>query len=122
MQLSAVLHYKQRKNPHNKNFKSYIFALYAITGDSLIYHQTTQYAQEVGESGIFTRLLVDALNGSAANLTGDVNPGSVYAYIDQSLGSWEQHPVFKTNVRSFTTLRKVQPPIILEDLQKLNVL
>jgi len=82
----------------------------------------TQYAQEVGGSGVFTRLLVDALSGSAANLTGDVTPGSVYAHIDQSLGSWEQRPIFKTNVTSFTTLRKVQPPISLEDLRKLNVL
>jgi len=82
----------------------------------------TQYAQEVGGSGIFTRLLVDALSGSVANLTAHFIPGAAYAHIDQSLGSWEQRPIFKTNVTSFTTLRKVQPPISLEDLRKLNVL
>tara|TARA_R110000868_G_scaffold77299_4_gene221508 strand:+ start:756 stop:1709 length:954 start_codon:yes stop_codon:yes gene_type:complete len=76
-----------------------------------------QYAMEVNGSGVFTTLLVDALNGSAANLVGDITPGSIYAHIDQSLGPWEQRPIFKTNVTNFTTLRKVQPPISLVDLK-----
>ena len=68
---------------------------------------------------MFTTLLVDALNGGAANLTGDISPGSVYAHIDQSLGPWEQRPVFKTNVKEFVSLRRVQPPIPLTDLQRI---
>lgn len=78
-----------------------------------------QYATEENGHGVFTTLLVDALSGAAANLTGDITPGSVYAHIDQSLGSWEQRPVFKTNVKSFVSLRKVSPPIALSDLQRL---
>lgn len=78
-----------------------------------------QYASEKNGSGIFTTHLVDALTGSAGNLVGDVTPGSVYAHIDQSLGPWEQRPVFKTNVKSFVSLRKVQPPISLADLQRI---
>lgn len=81
-----------------------------------------QYAMEINGSGVFTTLLVDALNGSAANLIGDITPGSIYAHIDQSLGPWEQRPIFKTNVTNFTTLRKVQPPISLEDLKKITEL
>jgi Caspase domain len=81
-----------------------------------------QYAVEKNGSGVFTNLLVDALNGSAANLVGDITPGSVYAHIDQSLGPWEQRPLFKTNVKNFTTLRKVQPPISLSDLREITVL
>lgn len=81
-----------------------------------------QYATEKNGSGVFTSLFVDALSGSAANLVGDVTPGSVYAHIDQSLGPWEQRPVFKTNVKSFVSLRKVQPPIALSDLQRLSEL
>lgn len=77
-----------------------------------------QYASENNGSGVFTTLLVDALNGPAANLVGDVTPGGVYAHIDQSLGPWEQRPVFKTNVKSFVSLRKVQAPIPLADLQR----
>src|SRR5262249_54278603 len=55
-----------------------------------------QYANEENGSGIFTSLLVDALSGAAADLMGNVTPGSVYAHIDQSLGAWKQRPVFKT--------------------------
>lgn len=81
-----------------------------------------QYATEKNGSGVFTSLFVDALSGSGANLVGDVTPGSVYAHIDQSLGPWEQRPVFKTNVKSFVSLRRVQPPIALSDLQRLSEL
>lgn len=79
-----------------------------------------QYATEDNGRGVFTTLLVDALNGSAANLTGDITPGSVYAHIDQSLGAWEQRPVFKTNVKKFVSLRKVAPPIQTSDLHRLT--
>ena len=81
-----------------------------------------QYANESNGSGVFTSLLVDALNGGAANLLGDITPGSIYAHIDQSLGSWEQRPIFKTNVKAFTSLRKVTPPIQLSDLQQITAL
>ncbi|WP_306546019.1 caspase family protein [Desulfobulbus sp.] len=79
-----------------------------------------QYATEENGRGIFTILFIDALNGSAANLTGDITPGSVYAHIDQSLGAWEQRPVFKTNVKQFVSLRKVSPPIPIQDLQRIT--
>ncbi|HTN06530.1 caspase family protein [Agriterribacter sp.] len=75
-----------------------------------------QYASEKNGSGVFTTLLVDALSGSASNILGDVTPGSVYAHIDQSLGAWEQRPIFKTNVRNFIPLRKAAPSIELDDL------
>jgi hypothetical protein len=78
-----------------------------------------QYATESNGHGIFTELFVDALSGAAGNLVGDVTPGSIYAHIDQSLGAWQQRPVFKTNVKNFVSLRKVQPPISLGDLQRI---
>jgi hypothetical protein len=79
-----------------------------------------QYASEENGRGVFTTLLVDGLYGGAANLTGDITPGSVYAHIDQSLGAWEQRPVFKTNVRQFVSLRKVPPPIALAELRRIT--
>jgi hypothetical protein len=83
-------------------------------------HET---AGEIDGAGIFTDLLLDALGGAAANLTGDVTPGSVYAHIDQSLGPWGgQRPVFKTNVSGFVSLRKVRPPIETEILRALPLL
>lgn len=81
-----------------------------------------QYASEVDGSGVFTNLLVDALGGSAANLTGDITPGSIYAHIDQSLGAWEQRPVFKTNVKQFVSLRSVNPSIPLDELRRISEL
>lgn len=79
-----------------------------------------QYASEENGRGVFTTLLVDALHGGAANLTGEITPGSVYAHVDQSLGDWEQRPVFKTNIRRFVSLRKVPPPIELDDLRRIT--
>jgi hypothetical protein len=82
----------------------------------------SQYALEMpgGGAGVFTSLFVDALNGAAANLMGDITPGSAYAHIDQSLGPWAQRPVFKTNVKTFVSLRKTEPPIALTELQALT--
>lgn len=81
-----------------------------------------QYAMEENGSGVFTSLLVDALNGAAANLVGDVTPGSVYAHVDQSLGPWSQRPIFKTNVKEFVSLRQADAPIDLDKLHKLTEL
>jgi hypothetical protein len=81
-----------------------------------------QYAVETGGAGVFTTLLVDALNGAAANLLGAVTPGSVYAHIDQSLGPWAQRPVFKTNVTKFISLRTAQAALELTHLQQLSLL
>jgi len=81
-----------------------------------------QYAKEKNGSGVFTALLVDALSGAAANHTGDITPGSVYAHIDQSLGRGQQRPVFKTNVSRFVSLRQVTPPISRDDMLQLPTL
>ncbi|MGN7298272.1 caspase family protein [Ferdinandcohnia sp. SAFN-114] len=77
-------------------------------------------AMEFNGSGIFSSLLVEALHGGAADLRGDITPGSVYSYIDRALGAWDQRPVFKTNVSTFTSLRKVVPPIPLDILRKIK--
>ena len=79
-----------------------------------------QYASEEDGAGVFTSLLVDALGGAAANLVGDVTPGGVYAHVDQSLGPWAQRPVFKTNVKRFVSLRKVNPPLELAELRRIS--
>lgn len=79
-----------------------------------------QYASEENGSGVFTTLFIDALGGAAGNLVGDVTPGSVYAHVDQSLGPWQQRPVFRTNVKTFVSLRKVQPPVSLAELQQIT--
>lgn len=106
-------------------------ASYAATPDrSVIYDGTVvlaaceahDVASENNGSGVFTSLLVEALMGGAMNLLGDVSPGSLYAYIDRSLGPWEQRPVFKANIKNFVSLRKNSPPISIEDLRRITEL
>ncbi|HAF0292526.1 TPA: caspase family protein [Salmonella enterica subsp. enterica serovar Typhimurium var. 5-] len=82
--------------------------------------KSKESAIEINGSGVFTSLLLDALEGGAADLRGNITPGSVYSYIDEALGAWEQRPVFKTNVSRFTSLRTVSPKLPLTTLRKLK--
>jgi hypothetical protein len=79
----------------------------------------SETAVETGSGGVFTELVVAALQGGAADLRGHITPGSIYAYVDQALGAWDQRPIFKTNVTQFTSLREVQPQVPLETLRKI---
>jgi len=100
--------------PTNRNMAALANGVTILTAST-----KDQYAQEVNGSGVFTALFVDALLGGAANLKGEITPGSVYAHIDQSLGAWDQRPVFKTNVKEFVSLRLVNPPISKINLRKI---
>lgn len=68
-------------------------------------------ATMTSKGSTFTNLLLEALNGSAADVRGNITTGSIYAYIDQALGAWEQRPLYKTNVSAFNVIRKVTPAI-----------
>lgn len=74
---------------------------------------------ELNKHGLFTSLLLEALSGGAADITGHITPGGIYAYIDKALGPWEQRPVFKTNVTRFTSLRKVVPQVDISIIRKI---
>ena len=76
-------------------------------------------AMERAGGGVFTNLVLSALKGGAADLRGHVTAGSVYAYVDQALGAWDQRPVFKTNVTQFSSLRDIEPQVPLETLREL---
>jgi hypothetical protein len=82
--------------------------------------RSDESALEVDGSGVFTSLVIDALGGGAADLRGNVTPGSLYAYVDEALGAWDQRPIFKTNVTSFVKLRVVPPKVPLETLRKIT--
>ena len=79
-----------------------------------------QEALEEGGSGVFSSLLVEALEGGAAGLLGEVSAASIYAYIDNALGAWDQRPLFKSNVFKFTHLRNAKPRIELGILKKIT--
>jgi hypothetical protein len=79
-----------------------------------------EFAQEVNGNGVFTGLMIQALHGGASNVLGRITPGSLYSFVDNALGSWEQRPVFKTNVSQFVSLRDVIPLVPAEVLRKLT--
>jgi Caspase domain len=78
-----------------------------------------ELSMEVNGHGVFTNLLLDALRGGAADIGGNITPGSIYAYIDKALGEHEQRPVFKTNITEFTSLRRVESKVSEEIIRKL---
>lgn len=76
-------------------------------------------AGETRGHGLFTDILLDGLGGSSADVCGRITPASVYSHVDQTLGPWEQRPIYKANVQTFVTLRHVSPKIPLEILRRL---
>ena len=81
--------------------------------------KSNEPSMEVHGHGVFTSLLLDALHGGAADVTGYITPGGIYAYIDKALGPWEQRPVFKTNVTRFSPLRRATPQVGEDILRRL---
>ena len=67
--------------------------------------------------GAFTSLLLDGLEGQAADLLGRVTPASLYALVDARMGGAAQRPMFKTHVNEFIVLRKCRPTIELEHIE-----
>ncbi len=76
-------------------------------------------ATENDGKGTFTSILLDGLDGAASDVLGRITPAALYAYVDQSLGEFEQRPVYKANVQNFITIRTVEPKISKEILRKL---
>lgn len=81
--------------------------------------RSTETSEEENNHGIFTSFLLEALQGSAADITGNITPAGIYSYIDKALGQWGQRPVFKTNTTRFISLRNVTPQVDLSIIRKL---
>jgi len=77
-------------------------------------------SMESNGQGVFTNLLLQALRGGSADVTGRITPASIYAFIDQSLGAWEQRPLFKTNISQFFAIREIEPRVSKSVLRKLG--
>jgi len=80
----------------------------------------SQLAMETGGNGLFTSLVCDALEGGAADVCGNVTVASVYAYVDQALGAFDQRPLFKAHVSRLRSLRRCKPAISFEILRLLS--
>lgn len=81
-----------------------------------------QPSVETGGGGLFTSLVIDSLEGGAADVLGDVTAPSIYAYVETALGAWDQRPLFKSHVSRLVPLRRCTPPIDLEILRRLPTL
>lgn len=73
------------------------------------------------QHGVFTELLIQGLKGGAADIGGNITPASLYSFVDQSLGAWQQRPVFKTNISQFLPLRTIQAKVPKSILRKLSL-
>lgn len=82
---------------------------------------TASRAQEVSREqdglGVFTSVLIEGLNGGAADVTGKVTAASLYNYADGALGGFEQRPVYKAHVTWLRHLRIAQPMVPIKELQ-----
>jgi hypothetical protein len=81
-----------------------------------------QVSVETGGGGVFTSLVLDALEGGAADILGSVSAPAVYAYVEAALGAWDQRPLFKSHTSRLLPLRQCTPPIERRLLRKLPLL
>jgi hypothetical protein len=82
-----------------------------------------QVAEEGGmDNSLFTGLVLGALDGGAADVRGRVSAASVYGYVEQALGSWQQRPVYKSHAKRLRAIRCCKPTISDELLYELPVL
>ena len=70
--------------------------------------------------GVFTELLLQGLKGGAADISGNITPASLYSFVDQSLGAWQQRPVFKTNISQFLPIRTIDAKVSKVILRKIS--
>lgn len=78
-----------------------------------------QVSVESGGRGVFTEMVCGALEGGAADVLGDVTAAAIYAYVEQTLGPWDQRPLFKAHLSRLVSLRKTQPAVEAEVLRRL---
>jgi len=79
-------------------------------------------AAELYGHGIFTRLVLGALSGGAADVRGLVSAASIYAYVEQALGPWDQRPMYKSHADRLPPVRHCLPAVSNALLRDLPVL
>ncbi len=86
--------------------------------------RATERAREAAGYGVFTKLILGALSGGAADVRGRVSAASIYAYVEQALGSWDQRPMYKSYADHLPPVRLCKPSVpdaLLRELPKLFV-
>ena len=83
---------------------------------------STGVASEISGRGVFTDLVINALNGGAADVRGYVSAAAIYGFVEQALGAWDQRPIYKSYAARVSPLRCCKPRVsndILGELPKL---
>jgi Caspase domain len=70
-----------------------------------------QVSMEIGGHGVFTKLVLGALRGGAANVRGQVSAASIYAYAEAALGAWDQRPLYKSHAAHLEPVRVCKPVV-----------
>ncbi len=81
--------------------------------------RSSEPAIESGGHGLFTSLVCGALDNGASDVIGDVTVAGIYAYVDQSLGPWQQRPLFKCFMSSLSPVRRCRPDVDMDVLRQL---
>ena len=82
----------------------------------------TEEAFEVEGQGVFTRLVLGALSGGAADVRGLVSAASIYGYVEQTLGPWQQRPMYKSHADKLQPVRTCRPAVPDPVLRELPIL
>ncbi len=83
--------------------------------------QKTETAHETAGHGVFTKLVLGALSGGAADVRGRISAASIYAYVEQALGPWDQRPMYKSYADRLPPVRHCKPSVtdhLLRELTK----
>jgi hypothetical protein len=70
--------------------------------------------------GLFSTYLEGALEAGATDVLGHINVASLYAYLSESFGAWEQRPTFKANIDRLHDIRMCNPRVPLPILRELT--
>lgn len=92
----------------------------SIIGDGVILLASckdSKKALEENNHGVFTGLILEGLNGTAADILGRVYLLPLYSYVSRSLNSWKQRPILKCNITHDLVIRKSKPRVKLSVLK-----
>jgi hypothetical protein len=62
-------------------------------------------------NSLFTKYVLNALEGGAADTMGWTTAPSIHAYVERRLGGWDQQPVYKSHATHVTVVRQCAPLI-----------
>lgn len=62
------------------------------------------------------------MRGGAADVRGRVSAASIYAYVEQALGAWDQRPIYKSHADRLPPVRLCKPDVSDDLLRELSAL